>query len=551
MRRKSIILSLLAILMTASLVLTSACTQGTKGTGEQILRVNLAGEPAQIDPNQASWAAEKSVITQVFVGLLGFNQDLSLRADVATVIPTIANEGISADGLTYTFTLRTNVTWSDDKKVTASDFVYSIKRELNPDLACAYASFYFDIVGAEAYFSATDKTDAEKTALENAVGVSAPDDETLQIKLNDPLPTFLDLMALWPVYPLREDIITQYGDSWTDPPNYIGDGPYLLTEWVHLDHMTFKPNPNYWGTKPNLAEIDFKMIADANAALAAYYNGELDISGVPVGTEKATMTNAVLSPEILRYNDLTTFAFQFNVTKPPFDNKLVRQALSCAVDRQTLIDIRGGVGKVALSWIPPGMPGYDATLGAEYAFNVTKAKELLDQAGYSDVSQLPEIKFSYSDTAGNRTIAQFLQAQMQQNLGINITLDPQESKSFQQYINAGKHMWAWFGWGADYPDPDNWLPQLFGTGAGNNHTLYSNPTFDALAAVALKELDNTTRLQDWADAQKLVMDDAPIVTMFYRERFLLVKPWVKGLKTTGMDGQVAGDMFYNEVYIAK
>ena len=551
MRSKSILLSLLAILVTASLILTSACGTSVKGTGEQILRVNLAGEPAQVDPNRASWASERSVIMQVFVGLLGFNQDLSLRADVAKVIPTVANKGISADGLTYTFKLRTNVTWSDGTKVTAKDFVYSIKRMLNPDLAAEYASFYFDIVGGLAYFSAPDKTDAEKTTLKNAIGVKAIDEYTLEIKLNDPLPTFLDLMALWPVYPVREDIITQFGDAWTNPPNYIGNGPYILTEWVHQDHMTFKPNPNYWGTKPKLAEIDFKMITDANAALAAYMNNELDISGVPVGTEKATMADATLSPQILRYNDLTTFAFQFNVTKPPFDNKLVRQALSCAIDRQTLIDIRGGVGKVALSWIPPGMPGYDATLGSEYAFNVTKAKELLAQAGYTDVSKLPEIKFSYSDTAGNRTIAQFLQGQMQQNLGINITLDPQESKSFQEYINAGKHMWAWFGWGADYPDPDNWLPQLFGTGAGNNHTLYSNPTFDALAAKGLKELDNPTRLKDWADAQKMVMDDAPIVTMFYRERFLLVKPWVKGLTTTGMDGQVAGDMFYTEVYMTK
>ncbi len=551
MRSKSILLSLLAILVTASLILTSACGTSVKGTGEQILRVNLAGEPAQVDPNRASWASERSVIMQVFVGLLGFNQDLSLRADVAKVIPTVANKGISADGLTYTFKLRTNVTWSDGTKVTAKDFVYSIKRMLNPDLAAEYASFYFDIVGGLAYFSAPDKTDAEKTTLKNAIGVKAIDEYTLEIKLNDPLPTFLDLMALWPVYPVREDIITQFGDAWTNPPNYIGNGPYILTEWVHQDHMTFKPNPNYWGTKPKLAEIDFKMITDANAALAAYMNNELDISGVPVGTEKATMADATLSPQILRYNDLTTFAFQFNVTKPPFDNKLVRQALSCAIDRQTLIDIRGGVGKVALSWIPPGMPGYDATLGSEYAFNVTKAKELLAQAGYNDVSKLPEIKFSYSDTAGNRTIAQFLQGQMQQNLGINITLDPQESKSFQEYINAGKHMWAWFGWGADYPDPDNWLPQLFGTGAGNNHTLYSNPTFDALAAKGLKELDNPTRLKDWADAQKMVMDDAPIVTMFYRERFLLVKPWVKGLTTTGMDGQVAGDMFYTEVYMTK
>jgi oligopeptide transport system substrate-binding protein len=111
--------------------------------------------------------------------------------------------------------------------------------------------------------------------------------------------------------------------------------------------------------------------------------------------------------------------------------------------------------------------------------------------------------------------------------------------------------WAWFGWGADYPDPDNWLPDLFGTGAGNNHTLYSNPAFDALAKQAKQELDNTKRLQMWADAQKMVIADSPIVTMFYRERFLLVKPWVKGLTTTGMDGTVSGDMFFTKISISK
>ena len=141
MQRKTLVYSLLAIFFSAILIFTSAC-QGNKGTGAQILRVNLAGEPAQVDPNQASWAAEKSVVSQVFVGLLGFNQDLTLRADVAKEIPTVANKDISADGLTITFKLRTNVTWSDGQKVTAKDFVYSIKRELDPDLACAYSSLY-------------------------------------------------------------------------------------------------------------------------------------------------------------------------------------------------------------------------------------------------------------------------------------------------------------------------------------------------------------------------------------------------------------------------
>lgn len=559
MQRKTVILSLLAVLVSASLIFTSACsesaTPGTTAgtpTGEQILRVNLAGEPAQIDPNRASWSSERSAINQVFEGLLGFNQDLSLTPVVAKEIPTVANKGISSDGLTYTFKLKTNVTWSDGEKVTAKDFEYSIKRLFNPDLAAEYASFFFDIAGGEAYYSAGIKTDSEKAALKDAIGVKAKDNYTLEIRLAQPRPTFLQIMALWPAYPLREDIITQFGDKWTDPPNYIGNGPFILTEWVHQDHMTFKPNPNYWGTKPKLTEIKYLMITDINAELSAYKNNEIDISRVPTGTEKATMADLAMSKEILRYNELTTFAFQFNVTKSPFDNKLVRQAFSCAVDRESFVNnVRSGVGKVALSWIPPGMPGYDAELGKEYAFDPTKAKQLLAQAGYTDLTKLPEINFSYSDTAGNRTIAQFLQGQIKENLGIDITLDPQESKSFQQYVNEEKHMWAWFGWGADYPDPDNWLPELFGTGAGNNHTLYSNSAFDELAIKAKSELDNSKRLEMWAEAQEMVMADAPIVTMFYRERFLLMKPWVKGLKTTGMDGQVTGDLFYDEVYLTK
>jgi len=529
----------------------AGCTQGGSA-GEGIFTVNLAGEPPSIDPNLSSWAASRSVIMRCFEGLLGFNKDLSLKAVVASEIPTVANKGIAADGKTYTFKLNSKATWSDGKKMTAKDFEYGIKRMLDPTYAAEYASFYYDIVGAEAYNGAVKETDANKASLKAAVGVKAIDDATLEIKLAQPRPTFLSLMALWPVYAVREDIIAANGDKWTEAGTYLGNGPWKMTEWVHQDHITFEPNTNYWGTKPKLGKITYKMVTDQNASWAAYLNGEMDTSSPPSGTEKTVMADPTLSPQIVRNAELTTFAFQFNVHRAPFDNKTLRQALCCAFDRQAYIDnVRGGVGKVALSWIPPGMPGYNAELGKEYAFNPTKAKQLLSDAGYPAGKNLPELKFQYSNTGLNPPLAQLLQQQLKDNLGIGLTLVPMESAAFSKMVNDEQEDWAFFGWGADYPDPDNWLPELFGTGAGNNHTTYSNKDFDALAAKAKQELDNTKRLQMWDQAQTMVMADAPIMTVFYRERFVCVKPYVKGLTPTGMDGQIMGDMFFENISIEK
>lgn len=577
MQRKTVIFSLLAILVTASMIITSACgpstptttptttkttattpTTTTGPTGPQVITLNLAGEVVTIDPNRASWSNERSVMMQIFDGLLAFNPDLSLTPMCAQAIPTVANGGISADGKTYTIKVKPNVTWSDGTKVTAKDFAFSIKRLFDPDLAAEYASFYFNIVGGEAYYGSASKTAAEKTALKDAIGVRAVDDATLEIKLIDPLPTFTQLLALWPVYPIRQDMVEKYGEKWAQPdatnamPYYIGNGPFVLKEWVQQDHYTFVRNEKYWGTKPYLTQVTYKEITDANVSLAAYKNNELDQSNVPGGTEKATMSDPVLSPQIVRYAQLTTYAFQFNVKKPPFDNKKLRQALACAIDRVAYVDkVRGGVGKAALSWIPPGMPGHDPNLGKEWEFNTTKAKQLLAEAGYPDGKGLPELKFQIANTGANPTIAAFLQGQLKDNLGINLTVDLMETKAYSALYNAKEFNWGFTGWGADYPDPDNWLPQLYGTTGGNNKTGYSNPQFDALAAQGLKELDNTKRLQIWAQAQAMVVADQPMIYVFNRETFTLKKPWVKGQITTGMDGQIAGDMFLRNVYIQK
>ena len=572
MQRKTLVYSLLAIFFSFILIFTGACgksstttassTKSTttstvfKPTGDQTLTVNLGVENNTLDPNRASWVSERTILVQCFDGLLAFDRNLNVVPMVAKEMPTLANGGISADGLTYTLKLRNDVTWSDGAKLTAKDFVFSFKRLFDPAIAGDYESFYVNVVGGDAFFSSGSKTAAEQTALRDAIGVRAVDDYTLEIKLTAALPTFIDLLALWPVYPVRQDMVDAHPDSWAQPdasgamPYYIGNGPFIIKEWVQNDHYTLVPNPNYWGTKPYLTKIIFKIIQDANTALAAYKNNELDQSGVPGGTQKATMSDPVLSPDILRYPILTTFGLRFNMTVAPFDNLLVRQAISCSIDRQSYIDkVRGGVGKVALSWIPPGMPDYDASLGQDWAFNPTKAQQLLAQAGYPGGKGLPTIKFQYSQSGTNPVLAAFVQEQLKTNLGVDITLEPYDSKALSALVNNKQFTWAWFGWGADYPDPDNWLPQLYGTNGGNNKQHYSNAQFDALSAAALKELDNTKRLQDWADAQKLLVADCPAVWIMYAETFLLQKPWVKNMVTTSMDGNVAGDTFLRNVYI--
>ena len=523
-------------------------------TGE--FRINMSTEPDTIDPNRSNFATSILVASQAFEGLLAYDKDLKLVPAVAREIPTTANGGISADGKTYTFKLRESK-WSDGQKVTAKDFVYAIKRSLDPKVAAPYASSLYDIEGGKAYNTAlgtkdAPKTpsDAELTALRNAVAASAPDDSTLVVRLANPRPSFLQLIALWVAWPVREDIITKYGDQWIEPPNYIGNRPFVLDKWLHSERLEFVPNPNYTGQQARVGRLIMVQVSDANQAYLAYQNNEMDAVGVPDANVKLVQADPNLSKQAVRYNELVIFGFEFNSGVPPFDNIKVRQALAMAVDRKALIEqVSQGVGQVAYSPVPPGMPGYDANVGKEFEFNAARAKQLLAEA-YPDLSKLPKITFTFTDTTANRTRAEFFQAQMKQNLGIDVTLEPLDSRTYQQRFNNSQFMMVFGGWGADYPDPDNFVPELFVTGSGNNHTNYSNPQVDAAAKRCQSELSESARLAACAEAQKLVVADQAWIFLFYRERFWLLKPYVKGFQVTPKD-QLPGNRFYKLLAIEK
>ncbi|MCX6021118.1 MAG: peptide ABC transporter substrate-binding protein [Chloroflexi bacterium] len=513
----------------------------TTPTGE--FRVNLASEPPSLDPTLSNWAQSTTVIRQLFAGMFRFSPQGEVTADLAKEVPSVANGGISSDGKKYTFKLKDGLKWSDGKALTAEDFAYSLRRLLHPKTPSEYASFFYDIKGAEPLNEALGTKeqpkqvdDATLAKMVEGLGVKATDATTLVIELERSRPTFLQVMGLWPSFPLRKDIIEAKGDKWTEAGNLIGNGPFVMDEWKHQDHITLSPNPNWHGEKAKLAKMTFYMVSDSNANFAAYKAGERDMTEVPTALAKQVLADPSVKDEILRYTDLATFAYQFNVKKAPFDNVKVRQALSKAINRTAFVDkVSSGIGKPAVSWIPPGMPGYDPSLGATVnAFDPAAAKKLLADAGFPGGAGLPSIAIQYANAASNQLRGEFLQGQLKENLGIDIKLEPMESSAFAKAVNDYQFQVAFYGWGADYPDPDNWLPEVFGSKGSQNHTQYSSAKFDDLASKAANELDPAKRLALWIEAQKVVVEDTPVIFLIHRERFLLKKPYVKDLTTTGM-----------------
>jgi oligopeptide transport system substrate-binding protein len=555
-RKATLILLGLTVLALGALVVACGGEEKEEGTatpgvtatptGEalaenQEYRLRTLGEPTTLDPQIAAFATDINIIKQLFRGLLYYDKDLGVVPAAAEEVPSTENGGISADGLTYTFNLRDDLMWSDGQPLTASDFEYSLKRLFAPEVGATgyYYTFYTNIVGAEAYSEGEGSVDD--------VGVTAVDDTTLQIELNDVQPTLLLLMALWPAYPVRQDVVEQYGEAWTEAGHLIGNGPFALKEWSHEDHITVEANTNYWGDdKPTLQTILFKMIPDESVALIAYQNDELDITEIPLPDTKRYEGD----PEQLKYAELTTFAQEFNNTREPFTDPMVRKAFKMAVDSDAYVDnVRGGSGLPAFSWVPPGMPGYNAEIGTEYAFDPEGAQALLAQSTYGGADGLPGVTVTIADTQAGRLTAEFLQEQLRVNLGVNIDIEILESATYEDRYLASDFQFVLGGWGADYADPENWLPQLFGTGAGLNQYEYSNSEVDQLFAQAAVELDNDTRLDLYDQAQKIIIDDdMGIAPLYYRIRNFLVKPWVSGIITTGLDS-TAGDWFYTNIRI--
>ena len=546
-------------LATAALFAVVACG-GSSGNGltlasTQALNVRLTTEPASFDPGQQQWDYEAAVGRQTFEALLRTTKDgkdaVGAAADSYTIDST---------GMVYTFKLHKGATWSDGQPVKAADFVYGFQRLLDPRLAAPYASFYYSIKNANTVNNMDPKDPGVDAALQT-IGLKAVDDNTFQVTLEAPAGYFKWVASLWTSSPVRKDIVAKYGkdssgnDKWgavapAAPQTVVGNGLYKISEDVPKDHVTLVANTSYSGSqpKPTLTKITESFIDDETVAYAKYKSGELDMVTVPLADTEAVRS----SPELVATPELTVFWVDINVTKAPFDNPKVRLAFAQAIDRDSFTtNIEKGRGLSATTLIPKGMRNYRPDLGTAQKFDPATAKATLASSGVSAAS-LNGVKYTYrSSSPGDKTAAEFIQAQLKTNLGVDIVLDGTDSKTQSKRLRTLNYQIGGLsGWGADYPDSQDWF-DIFVTGSGNQFSGWSNKAYDNAVTEGDAASDNAKRDAAYETAEKALVSEAPVLFLYQRTQWRLVKPYVKGINATPNDDQWLGDFFTWSIQIAQ
>jgi ABC-type oligopeptide transport system substrate-binding subunit len=512
------------------------------------------------DPGQQTYTYEAAVGRNVFEPLL------TPKSDLSDVQPAAAQSyDVSSDGLTYTFHLRTNAKWSDGQPVTGADFVYGWQRLLNPALAAGYVDPFFDqtVAGGAGYGSVDPTNTAAVDSFIQGLGLSAPDDHTFVVKLAHPAAYFKWVATLWVSAPIRKDVVEKAAggsfastdatkaEMWAQSAtSVIGNGPYKISEIVSKDHVTLVPNNNYWGGNPHLQQIVLSFIADGNTAFSQYQTGALDQINVPIADVTVVKNDPVLSKQAHLLPELTVFWMTYNTKKAPLDNPDVRMALSKAIDRDKLVnDVEHGTDKAIESFFPRGMNGYDDSDKAQ-SFDPTAAKALLQKAGVT-ASQLNGLKLLTRNTTGNKTLNGFIVDQWNTNLGLNMQLDVIDSKTVTRDIRKGDFdIYGPDGWGADYPDQQDWA-DIFSSGSchGLNWGCPTLAGYDDLVNKADTETNQSQRNADYAQAQKILIDQAAVGFIFQQYEYDVWKPYVHLVQSPFDDEYLPGDQNYHGGYI--
>jgi oligopeptide transport system substrate-binding protein len=545
----------IALISVAAFV-AAACGGSTGGglASAQELRVNIGTEPGTLDPGLTQWVYEAAVDRNVF------EAPLKASKDFKSVVPNAADSyDIDSTGTVYTFHLHPGAKWSDGVAVKAADFVYAWQRILDPRLAALYSAFFLNIKNA-ATVNAMKPTDTGLDAAIQTLGLKAVDDNTFQVTLEAPAGYFKWVASLWVAAPVRKDIVEKYGkdssgnDKWgavapAAAQSVVGNGQFKISEVVAKDHITMVQNTNYSGNSPKatLTKITLYEIDDETVAYARYKSGELDMASVPLPNTDAVKG----SPELVQVPELTVFWIDINTTVAPFNNVKVRQAFAQAIDRDSYVaNVLKNRATSSTTLIPKGMRNYQPELGTPQKFDATAAKATLAASG-ADAASLKGIKYLYnSNSPTGKTIAEFVQAQIKTNLGLDLVLDGTDSKTESarlgklQYQIGGPS-----GWGADYPDSQDWF-DIFLTGSGNQFNGWSNSAYDTAVKAGDAAAADAQRDSNYATAETALVTDAPVIFLDQRISWWLVKPYVKNLNVTPND-DFLGDLSTYSIQIGQ
>ncbi len=523
----------------------STATSGTASSaGSSTGSVSTAGftvqygsNPETLDPALNSAVDGGNTIITVFETLLIINENNEAVPGQAESWTT------SEDGLTWTFTMRDGLKWSDGTDLNAKDFEYSFKRMANPDTAAPYAETCLGMIDGFEEAAGFPDADGNPTVEPNldALNVKASDDgKTLTIVLAYPCSYFDKIVAFAAMSPVQKATVEANGDAWcTSPDTYVCNGPFMITEWTPSERIVLTKNPNYvggWDSSKIVSEsITLLLLEDSSASFAAYNSGEAQlIKDVPTD-EIPSLTKAEDGGDFYVDTILGTYYVSLNLKRDAFKDAKVRRALSLAIDRDYVANtIMQGTYSTADSIVGPGIVdengyfhdnGNAPYISADYEANLAEAKKLLADAGYPNGEGYPTIEYSTNDAGYHVPLAEYLQ-QAWSDLGITLTISKMEWSSFTAARRAGEYDVARNGWVMDYNDPSNMI-ELFCSGNGNNDGKYSNPDFDA-AMEASRVADVSEHFAQLHKAEDILMEDTGCLPIAYYNDYWLQSPALKG-----------------------
>ena len=511
------------ILSVIALIYIAGCSPSSSkpASTEQLIRYNIGAEPATLDPALSSGMTEQTVANALLEGLVRLDQD-GLPA------PGMAKSwDVSPDYKTYTFHLR-ECSWSNGEPLTAGDFVYAWLRALSPETACPYAYQLFYLVNGKE-FNSGEVTDP------SSVGVRAEGKDRLVVNLKDPVPYFLSLTAFPTLFPVPENVVSRDPAGWLRAPEgLVCNGPFKLTAWEHNKQILLAKNNQYWDRENvKLEKLIITLVDDSNTELAMFEKGQIDIAETPPYREIERLAESgllKLSP------DLSNEYYMFNTEVKPFDQVLVRKALSLAIDRESLVTnlIKSGE-KAAYAFVPPGVegpaPGRDFRSHGEKligGFNPAVAKGLLAEAGFPEGRGFPKIKVLLDNNQNHKAVAEAITGMWLEHLGVQSEIAEQEYRVYLNTMFRKDYQVARVGWVADYNDPMTFL-DMWVTDSDNNLANWANAQYDQLIDKALGAGDRPTRNELMFEAEKILMNEQPVIPIYYYTNPYLERETIKGV----------------------
>ena len=493
--------------------------------GERLLRRGNGSEPESLDPAKVESVQASRILNDLFENLV------TLDAADRPVPAAAQSWQVSPDGLVYTFHLRPGLQWSDGSPLTAEDFVYGIRRVVDPATQSASTFLTFPIKNAEAISEGKIK---DLTQL----GVEAPDPATLRFTLVRPTPYWVAAMSHPKFLPLKRSLVEKYGAAFIQPGKLVSNGPFVLQDWTPQSRMVLVKNPKFHDAAAvKLDKVVFYPIESEAEEFSRYRAGELDVTYF-MPSQQADLIRQNMASELRTEPNLTMDYLGFNLGNPMFAKQpRLRRALSMVIDRQNLVDKTVKTGApVEYSIVPSvGLPGY-IDQSADWAWlpmadKIAAARELYKAAGYSDSHPLElEMRIMASDNV--RKIALAIAGMWQSSLGVKTRIVAEDFNALVEHRHkkAADLQVFWYAWSADYPDATTFL-DLFTGDSPENDTGYANAAYDKLIAEAERTADDNRRAGLLQDAEELLINDNPVIPLYTRTQPYLVKPWVRGYHT--------------------